>query len=169
RAAAAAGTIMIVSMAATVAVEEIAAAAPEATLWFQLYVQPDMAFTERIVRRAEAAGCAALVVTVDSPGRGRRERDLRNGFDDLPAGMCCENLRDGDRVRPIVMSPDISWRHIDLLGRMTELPIVLKGVMHPADAFRALDHGVRALFVSNHGGRQLDTVPATADLLPGVV
>ncbi|MER7212780.1 alpha-hydroxy acid oxidase [Streptosporangium sp. NPDC000239] len=169
RAAAAAGTIMIVSMASTVAVEDVAAAAPEATLWFQLYVQPDMAFTERIVRRAEAAGCTALVVTVDSPGRGRRERDLRNGFDDLPEGMCCENLRDGDRVRPIVMSPDISWRHIDLLRRMTELPIVLKGVVRPADACRALDHGVSALFVSNHGGRQLDTLPATADLLPGIV
>ncbi|WP_221891197.1 alpha-hydroxy acid oxidase [Microbispora sp. KK1-11] len=171
RAAAAAETIMIVSMAATVAVEDVAAAAPGATLWFQLYVQPDMAFTEAIVRRAEKAGCAALVVTVDSPSRGRRDRDVRNGFDDLPEGMRCENLRDGDTesVRPIVMSPAISWEHVDLLRRMTRLPIVLKGVTHPADARLALDHGVSALYVSNHGGRQLDTVPATVDLLPEIV
>lgn len=169
RAAADAGTIMILSMASTVAVEDVAASAPDATLWFQLYVQPDMAFTEAVVRRAEAAGCTALVVTVDSPGRGKRERDVRNGFADLPDGMCCENLRDGDRVRPIVMSPELSWRHIDLLRRMTELPVVLKGVTHPADARLALDHGVSALVVSNHGGRQLDTVPATVELLPGIV
>ncbi|GAA0386903.1 alpha-hydroxy acid oxidase [Microbispora corallina] len=176
RAAAGAGTIMIVSMAATVAVEDVAAAVPGATLWFQLYVQPDMAFTEAIVRRAEAAGCAALVVTVDSPARGRRDRDLRNGFDDLPEGMRCENMRDGDPggpdgdlVRPIVMSPEISWEHVDLLRRMTRLPIVLKGVTHPADARLALDHGVSALYVSNHGGRQLDTVPAAVDLLPEIV
>jgi 4-hydroxymandelate oxidase len=169
RAAAAAETIMIVSMAATVAIEEVAAAAPGATLWFQLYIQPDLVFTESVVRRAEAAGCAALVVTADSPVRGSRHRDLRNGFDDLPEGMCCENLRDGDRVRPIVMSPEISWEHIDRLRRMTELPIVVKGVTHPVDARIALDHGVSALIVSNHGGRQLDTMPATIDLLPGVV
>ncbi|MGW5262137.1 alpha-hydroxy acid oxidase [Microbispora sp. NPDC004025] len=171
RAAAAAETIMIVSMAATVAVEDVAAAAPGATLWFQLYVQPDMAFTEAIVRRAEKAGCAALVVTADSPARGRRDRDVRNGFEDLPEGMRCENLRDGDAgpVRPIVMSPAISWEHVDALRRMTRLPIVLKGVTHPADARLALDHGVSALYVSNHGGRQLDTVPATVDLLPEIV
>ncbi|MBX6383484.1 MAG: alpha-hydroxy-acid oxidizing protein [Microbispora sp.] len=179
RAAAAAGTIMIMSMAATVAVEDVAAAAPDATLWFQLYIQPDMAFTEAVVRRAEAAGCAALVVTVDSPVRGRRDRDVRNGFDDLPEGMRCENLRESDsdndgdgaagRVRPIVMSPEISWEHVDLLRRMTGLPIVLKGVMHPADARLALEHGVSAVYVSNHGGRQLDTVPAAVELLPEIV
>ncbi|MEN3537968.1 alpha-hydroxy acid oxidase [Microbispora sp. ZYX-F-249] len=171
RAVAAAGTIMIVSMAATVAVEDVAAAAPGATLWFQLYVQPDMAFTEAIVRRAEAAGCAALVVTVDSPARGRRDREVRRGFDDLPEGMRCENLRDdgGESVRPIVMSPAISWEHVDALRRMTRLPLVLKGVTHPADARLALEHGVSAVYVSNHGGRQLDTVPATVDLLPDIV
>ncbi|WP_327049047.1 alpha-hydroxy-acid oxidizing protein [Microbispora sp. NBC_01189] len=168
RAAATAGTVMIVSMASTMAVEDVASAASGVTLWFQLYLQPDMNFTETIVRRAEAAGCAALVVTVDSPARGRRDRDARNGFDDLPDGMCCENLRDGDRVRPIVMSPEIGWEHVDLLRRMTRLPIVLKGVTHPADACLALDHGVSALYVSNHGGRQLDTVPAAVDLLPAI-
>ncbi|MGW0805818.1 alpha-hydroxy acid oxidase [Nonomuraea sp. NPDC002799] len=169
RAVAAAGTVMIVSMASTVAIEDVAAAAPGAELWFQLYLQPDMDFTERLVRRAEAAGCRALVVTVDSPAHGRRERDLRNGFDDLPEHLCCENLRDGDRVRPIVMSPELSWEHVDRLGAMTSLPIVLKGVTHPADARLALGHGAAAIMVSNHGGRQLDTVPATIDLLPPIV
>ncbi|MEV4013959.1 alpha-hydroxy acid oxidase [Nonomuraea angiospora] len=169
RAAAAAETIMIVSMAATVAIEEVAAAAPGADLWFQLYVQPDLAFTETVVRRAEAAGCKALVVTVDSPVLGRRERDLRNDFHDLPGHLCCENLRDGDRVRPILMSPELSWEHIDRLRELTALPIVVKGVTHPGDARIALGHGVSAIMVSNHGGRQLDTVPASIDLLPDIV
>ncbi|GII04459.1 alpha-hydroxy acid oxidase [Planobispora takensis] len=168
RAAAAAETIMIVSMAATVAVEDVAAAAPGARLWFQLYLQPDMAFTERLVRRAEAAGCAALVVTVDSPVLGLRDRDRRNGFLDLPPGLYCENMRDGGRVRPVVLSPEITWEHIGLLREMTALPIALKGVLHPADARLALDHGVAALLVSNHGGRQLDAVPAAVDALPEI-
>ncbi|MFI0449354.1 alpha-hydroxy acid oxidase [Actinomadura sp. 6N118] len=170
RAVAAAETIMIVSMASTVAIEDVAVAAPEATLWFQLYIQPDMAFTESIVRRAEAAGCRALVVTVDSPARGRRERELRHGFDDLPDGMCCENLRDGDAgVRPIVMSPSISWEHFHRLREITALPIVLKGILHPEDARTAILHGAAAVMVSNHGGRQLDTVPTTIEMLPEIV
>jgi len=169
RAVASAETIMIVSMAATVAVEDVAAAAPEADLWFQLYIQPDLDFTETLVRRAEAAGCTALVVTADSPARGRRERDLRSGFLDLPEGMCCENLRDGTRVRPIEMSPEITWEHLDRLRDRTALPIVLKGVLSPADARTALGHGVSALLVSNHGGRQLDTLPATIEMLPEIV
>ncbi|TDD18443.1 hypothetical protein E1294_24350 [Nonomuraea diastatica] len=134
RAAAAAETIMIVSMAAAVAVEDVAAAAPGAEPWFQLYIQPDLAFTETLVRRAEAAGCTALVVTVDSPALGLRERELRHGFHDLPGHLRCENLRVGDRVRPIVMWPELSWEHLGRLREMTSLPIVLKGVTHPADA-----------------------------------
>jgi 4-hydroxymandelate oxidase len=180
RAAAAAGTIMIASMASTVAIEEIAAAAREAAggaaphLWFQLYIQPDLGFTEAVVRRAEAAGCSALVVTVDSPVFGRRERDLRNGFLDLPPEMCCENMRelgpDGalGRPRSIAFSPDLSWQHLAWLRQVTHLPIALKGVMHPADARLAVGHGVDALLVSNHGGRQLDTVPAAIELLPPI-
>src|SRR5258708_18521312 len=100
RAAARAGTIMIVSMASTVAVEQIAAAAREVTtgasanLWFQLYIQPDLGFTEAIVRRAEAAGCTALVVSVDSPSFCRRERDVRSQFVDLPDGMSSQSTRE---------------------------------------------------------------------------
>ena len=180
RAAAAAGTIMIASMASTVAIGEVAEAVRQTTggaspnLWFQIYVQPDRGFTEAIIRRAEAAGCAALVVSVDSPVFGRRERDHRNGFFDLPPGMCCENLREpttcGEpgRARPIVFRPELSWDDIAWLRKTTALKIVLKGVTHPEDARLAVDAGVHALMVSNHGGRQLDTVPATVGLLPAI-
>jgi 4-hydroxymandelate oxidase len=179
RAAAAAGIIMITSMASTVAIEEVAAAASETTncppsLWFQLYIQPDLGFTEAIVQRAEAAGCTVLVVSVDSPVFGRRERDVRNGFHDLPAGMWCENLRmpaatgEGSRPREIVFSPELSWEHIDWLRKTTTLKVVLKGIMHPGDARLAADAGVDAIVVSNHGGRQLDTVPPAIELLPAI-
>jgi 4-hydroxymandelate oxidase len=162
RAAAAAGTIMVVSMAATVAVEEIAASG--ASLWFQLFVQPDRGFTEALVRRAEAAGCGALVVSVDTPVFGRRERDVRNGFHELPDGVRCAHM-DG---RSIAFSP-LSWDDVEWLRTATTLPIALKGIVHPEDARLAVGRGVDALVVSNHGGRQLDTMPASIDLLPGVV
>ncbi len=171
RAAASARTIMVASMASTRAIEEIAAAGDPSSLWFQIYIQPDLGFTESIVRRAEAAGCKALVVSVDSPAFGRRERDLRNGFVDLPAGMCCENMRDhgnGGRPRPIVFAPDLSWKHMEWLRSVTNLPIAIKGVMHPEDACLAAGRGIDALLVSNHGGRQLDTVPAAIELLPPI-
>lgn len=180
RAAAAARTIMIVSMASTVAIEEVASASSQvvadtrSNLWFQLYIQPDLGFTEAIIRRVEAAGINALVISVDSPAFGRRERDLRNGFCDLPPGMCCENLREplagGElgTAREIVFSPELSWEHIDWLRKVTKLRIVLKGIMHPDDARLALSHGADALLVSNHGGRQLDTVPAAIELLPPI-
>jgi 4-hydroxymandelate oxidase len=166
-AAAEAGTVMIVSMAATQPIEQIAAAG--GTLWFQLYPQPDLAFTASVVRRAEAAGCRALVVTVDSPVFGRRERDLRHGFLDLPSGLACENMRDaGGVVRDIAMDAGLGWDRIDWLRDTTGLPIVLKGVLHPADARLAVEHGVDALLVSNHGGRQLDGAVATLDALPAI-
>src|SRR6266536_614312 len=140
RAATAAGTIMVVSVAATVAVEEIAAAAREVggepNLWFQLYVQPDLQFTEAVVGRAEAAGCTALVVSVDSPVFGRRERDLRHAFGELPEGMCCENMREPlpeaelGPARPIAFWPELSWKHLEWLRSTTTLPIVLKGLTH---------------------------------------
>jgi 4-hydroxymandelate oxidase len=180
RAAARMKAILIVSMASTVAIEDVAAAArmqaengrPE--LWFQIYVQQDLAFTESIIRRAEDAGCSVLVVSVDSPAFGRRERDLRNGFLDLPAGLCCENLREplaGGRFgppRPIGFWADLAWEHLDWLRGLTTLPIAIKGVAHPADARIAVERGVDAILVSNHGGRQLDGIPAAIDLLPSI-
>ncbi|WP_336205581.1 alpha-hydroxy acid oxidase [Nonomuraea sp. LPB2021202275-12-8] len=164
RAAAEAGVIMMAAMLSTVAVEEVAATG--ATLWFQLYLQPDLGFTESLVRRAEEAGCKALVVTVDSPALGRNERGDRNDFHDLPAGMSCPNLRGDGDVGQVVLSPEFSWRHVDWLRGITSLPIVLKGILHPADAALAVEHGAAAVIVSNHGGRQLDTMPPTIDRLP---
>ncbi|BCY08318.1 alpha-hydroxy acid oxidase [Actinoplanes sp. L3-i22] len=166
--AGAAGTVLVVSMAATQPVERIAEAG--GPLWFQLYPQPDLAFTAALIGRAERAGCRALVVTVDSPVFGRRERDRRHGFTDLPAGLACENMRDDTgRVRSIEMDATLGWDRIGWLRGVTGLPIVLKGVLHPADARLAVEHGVDALIVSNHGGRQLDGAVATIDALPAVV
>jgi 4-hydroxymandelate oxidase len=166
RAAAAADVPMIAAMLSTVTIEEIAATG--ASLWFQLYIQPDLAFTESLVRRAEAAGCRALVVTVDSPALGRNERGDRNDFHDLPPDISCANMRGDGSVRQVVLSPEISWRHLDWLRETTTLPIMLKGVLHTGDARLAVERGVDGLIVSNHGGRQLDTVPATLDRLPAI-
>jgi 4-hydroxymandelate oxidase len=163
RAAAAADVIMIAAMLSTVTIEEIAATG--AKLWFQLYIQPDLAFTESLVRRAETAGCRALVVTVDSPALGRNERGDRNNFHDLPPGVYCANMGAAGHVRQVVLSPAISWWHVDWLRETTSLPILLKGVLHPADAKLAVEHGVDGLIVSNHGGRQLDATPASLDRL----
>jgi 4-hydroxymandelate oxidase len=168
RAAAEAGTVLTVSMAATEPVERIAEAG--GPLWFQLYVQPDRAFTAGVVRRAEKAGCRALVVTADSPVFGRRERDRRHGFHDLPDGLACENMRDSDgRVRDIAMDDTLGWDAIAWLRGVTGLPILVKGVLHPADAAAAVAAGVDGLIVSNHGGRQLDGAVATIEALPAVV
>jgi 4-hydroxymandelate oxidase len=167
RAAAAVDTVMVVSMASTVAVEDIAATG--ATLWFQVYLQPDREFTDAVVKRAEAAGCRALVVTVDSPVFGRHTRDLRNGFTDLPAGFACENMRDADgRVRDIEFAAGLGWADLDRLRSVTALPVVVKGVLHPEDARLAVEHGVAAIMVSNHGGRQLDTAVSTIEALPAI-
>ena len=164
RAAAAADVLMIAAMLSTVTIEDIAATG--AKLWFQLYIQPDLTFTESLVRRAEAVGCRALVVTVDSPALGRNERGDRNDFHDLPPGIICPNMGGDGNVRNVVLSPEISWKHLDWLRETTRIPVLLKGVLHPADARLAVEHGVDGLIVSNHGGRQLDTTPATLDRLP---
>jgi 4-hydroxymandelate oxidase len=181
RAAIAAGAIMIASMMSTVSIEEVASAARSASpgaepaLWFQLSLQPDLTFTERLVRRAEAAGCRALVVSVDAPVFGFRRRDRRNAFDDLPDGLSCENLREPGsagapgKLRKLAYLRELSWEHIDWLRGVTRLPVLLKGIVHPEDARLAAARGIQAIIVSNHGGRQLDTVPATIELLPAIV
>jgi 4-hydroxymandelate oxidase len=169
---AAAGTVLVSSTASTVPIADVVAAA-SGPVWFQLYVQPDPSVTEALVRKAERAGCAALVVTVDSPVFGRHRRDIAHGFHDLPEGLAAENMRDlpgvePGRLRKIEMSA-ITWEDIARLHSMTSLPVWLKGVLHPADAVLAAEHGVAGIFVSNHGGRQLDVVPAAVEALPAVV
>ncbi|WP_371793412.1 alpha-hydroxy-acid oxidizing protein [Streptomyces sp. NBC_01471] len=176
RAAAAAGVPLVTGMAATTAVADVVAAAREkdddAVVWFQLYLQPEPEVTTELVRRAERAGCSALVVTVDSPVFGRRTRDLRNGFHDLPPGLATENMRnlpggEPGRPRSITMWP-AGWDDLRRLREQTDLPLVLKGVLHPEDARTAVEQGIDALLVSNHGGRQLDAAPAAVEALPAV-
>ncbi|MEM9558536.1 MAG: alpha-hydroxy acid oxidase [Acidobacteriota bacterium] len=181
RAAAAAGTLMILSTLSTRSIEEVTAAA-RGPVWFQLYVYRDRGATEALVRRAEATGCSALVLTVDAQIWGRRERDIRNRFQ-LPPGLELRNLSgsekdslpddaQGSGLGAYVTSlfdPSLSWRDVDWLANLTDMPVVLKGIVHPDDARRAVDHGVRAVVVSNHGGRQLDSSPATIDALPDIV
>jgi len=162
------GTVLVSSMASTVPIADIVAAAT-GPVWFQLYLQPEWQVTEELVRRAERAGCAALVITVDSPVFGRHRRDLAHGFHDLPAGLAAENMRDlpgSPGLRKIEMAA-FSWEDVERVRAMTTLPLWLKGILHPADAELAAGLGT-GIFVSNHGGRQLDVVPAALDALPAV-
>jgi isopentenyl diphosphate isomerase/L-lactate dehydrogenase-like FMN-dependent dehydrogenase len=178
RAAAVAGTVMVVSSMSTVPVEELAQAG--GTLWFQLYVFKDHELTVELVRRAEDAGCGALVVTVDAPRLGRRERDLRNALA-LPSHIRPAHIPEAyfSQVAP-GFSPlegharhgfdeALSWDTVAWLRSLTSLRIVLKGILTREDAERARSEGVDGVIVSNHGGRQLDGVPAAIDALPQVV
>ncbi len=180
RAAGAAGTLMVASTLATRDLESIAAAAT-GPLWFQLYVYRDRLMTERLVRRAEAAGYAALCLTADTPVLGRRERDVRNSFA-LPDGLGLANFADPELASlpadggsslvsymATAFDPSLSWRDIAWLRSLTALPVIVKGVMDAADARLAVDHGAAAVIVSNHGGRQLDSAPGTIEVLAEVV
>ncbi|MFF9689786.1 alpha-hydroxy acid oxidase [Streptomyces sp. NPDC014623] len=178
RAAAAEGVVLVTGTAATTAVLDVVTAAreaaPDPAVWFQLYLHPRREVTTALVRRAEDAGCTALVVTVDSPVFGRRTRDLRNGFTDLPPGYAAENMRDLPGAGPgaltaIPMSPAVRWPDFDEAVRGTSLPVLVKGVLHPADARLAVEHGAAGVIVSNHGGRQCDAVPAAVHCLPAVI
>jgi isopentenyl diphosphate isomerase/L-lactate dehydrogenase-like FMN-dependent dehydrogenase len=156
RGAAAAGTIMCLSTLSTVSLEEVAGAAPEGKRWFQLYWGPDRTKVQDLLERAAAAGYRAIVVTVDLPEVGRRERDLRTGFE-TPA-----SLSD-------VTDNSLTWRDLEWLRAQTALPVLVKGILTGEDAVLATEAGVEGIVVSNHGGRQLDGVAASLDALPEVV
>jgi 4-hydroxymandelate oxidase len=180
RAARAAGTIYTMSTAATLTIEEIAPAADP--WWFQLYVYRDRGFTREMVTRAAAAGASALVVTVDVPMRGRREAEERTRFA-MPQGVATALLAapegtvvpGGANGNPVaaeinaVFDPALHWDDLEWLASLSPMPVLLKGVLHPADAVRAIEYGIRAILVSNHGGRQLDSAVAALDALPAVV
>ncbi len=177
KAASATGTIMVISTLSTYSIEEVAAIAT-GNLWFQLYVYRDRAVTESLVRRAEAAGCKALVLTVDSPILGRRERDVRNAFH-LPDGYVAKNLvpagieaipgRVGEsslaEYIAALYDQSLSWKDVEWLRSITSVPVLVKGILRADDAERAIESGAAGIIVSNHGGRQLDTAPATIDVL----
>ena len=176
--AAAAGATLAISTFSTVAIEDIAQSA-RGRLWFQLYVQRDRGFTRDMIQRVEAAGCQALMITVDTPILGMRDREKRNRFQ-LPPGMERENLKKlgrqatraehfKDSAMYTILDPSLDWDTVDWICSFTRVPVVLKGILSPEDARRAAERGVAGLLVSNHGARNLDTVPSTIEALPAVV
>lgn len=187
RAAAALGLASVLSTASSTALEDVAAAAPEAPRWFQLYWPRDLELAESLVRRADAAGYRAIVLTVDTWSLGWRPRDLalahlpflqRKGIANYLSdpvfqtllGAPPEESEQAVRVwTELFGNPALSWSDLLLLREWTRLPVLVKGICHPDDARVALDHGVDGLVVSNHGGRQVDGSRATLDCLPGVI
>ncbi|HEX6592456.1 MAG TPA: alpha-hydroxy acid oxidase [Moraxellaceae bacterium] len=143
--------------------------------WFQLYFQATRDDTLALLRRAEAAGCTAIVVTVDAPVAGVRNREQRAGFA-LPAGVAAVNINapmatsaaGPSLVFDQLMAAVPGWDDIAWLAQATALPVIVKGILHPDDALRALASGAAGIAVSNHGGRVLDTLPATLDALPAI-
>jgi 4-hydroxymandelate oxidase len=165
---------MVLSSYSTEPVEEVVRAAQN-PVWFQLYTQADRALTQEMVHRAEAAGCKALCVTVDTPVLGPRHRESRAQFT-LPADFKLPNLNLGPvSHRPLrgaiyseLLNPSLTWKDIEWLRSITKLPVLLKGVLNPEDACRAVEAGIEGIIVSNHGGRNLDTAPSTAVALPRI-
>lgn len=179
RAAKACGTLFILSSLSNTSMESVFAESVSPR-WFQLYLYKDRAITVDLVKRAETAGAEAIVLTVDAPGLGTRERDSRSNFR-LPGGLTVENLAPlGKDKLPQVRGSglaayvhenfkhDLGFDDLEWLCHSTRLPVVVKGVCRGDDSRRAVEHGAKALVVSNHGGRQLDTAPATCVVLPQV-
>jgi isopentenyl diphosphate isomerase/L-lactate dehydrogenase-like FMN-dependent dehydrogenase len=176
RGAAAAGTVMCLSTIASATIEEVAATAPDAPRWFQLYWGPDRAVVSDLVARAEAAGFRAIVLTVDLPVLGRRERDLRTGFEippEVPVPVFSALAESTGAISPAAIhwsvDNSLTWKDLEWLRSATSLPLLVKGVLTAEDATLAVEAGAQAVVVSNHGGRQLDGVAASLDALPEVV
>ncbi|WP_375335356.1 alpha-hydroxy acid oxidase [Micromonospora sp. CP22] len=176
-----AGVPYLASVLGSTPIEQVTATG--ADVWFQLYWLRHRSVVSDLLARVRAAGCRALVVTVDVPVLGRRLRDLRNAFR-LPPELVPANLPGGrddlahggtPGVTPLSAShdaaftPALTWADLRWLRERWELPLVVKGILDPADAVRAVDVGAQAVVVSNHGGRQLDGAPASATMLPEVV
>ncbi len=182
KAAAKLGTAMVLSTLATKSIEDVASAGNQTPQWFQLYVHRDRALTRTLVERAYAAGFQALCLTVDAPLLGKRERDTRNQFV-LPQGMELANLatltdleisyKPGESGLFAYfleqLNPALTWKDLEWLQSLSPLPLVVKGILRGDDALRAVEHGAKAVIVSNHGGRQLDGAIATIDALSEVV
>jgi 4-hydroxymandelate oxidase len=175
RAAAAAGTVMCLSSLTSTRAAEVAEAAPEGKRWMQVYLFRDRAVTRAMVEEASEAGYEALLLTVDAPYAGRRERDHRTGFQ-VPAEIRAPAIEAAAGHRSLtpaevfaLVDPSITWDDLERLCDEFELPILVKGLITGDDAALAVEHGAAGVVVSNHGGRQLDNAPATIDALPEVV
>ena len=179
RAAEETGALMVVSTLSSRPMEEVAEAGGRRR-WFQLYAYRDREITATLVRRAEEAGYRAICLTVDTPRLGRREADVRNRLEIPPEAMPANfaglvDVPEGPGAGSAVaaqaeelLDPSLTWNDLEWLVDRTELPVVVKGVVAPGDAVRAVDAGARAVVVSNHGGRQLDDTVATIEALEGV-
>ena len=165
RAAGESGTLMVTSTTSNRSLEELAAAAG-GPLWFQLYTYGGFEISASLVKRAEAAGYRAIVLTVDLPRVGRRERDIRNNFN-LPSRLFEGNFAGIDIPDDTFVT--LTWESIAWLRGVTSLPIVIKGILTAEDAQLAAEHGVDGIVVSNHGGRQLDTTLPAIEALSEVV
>jgi len=172
RACAAAGMPYCLSTSSSRTLEDVAAAAPDAERWFQLYLVDTLEYSRSLVRRAEAAGYRALVFTVDLPVLGYRDRDRRSGFA-LPAMPHVDGAGPAERMRYGGLEQQhelgLSWATVELVRSWTSMPVILKGILAPEDARIAVEFGVDGICVSNHGARQLDRSIATADALPAIV
>lgn len=188
RAAAALGVPMILSTASSRSIEQVAEANGEGNRWFQLYWPKSNDFAASLVRRAEAAGYSALVVTIDTYLLAWRDRDIENAylpflygegvanyFSDPVFRAALDEPPEANPRQAILYfaqqfgNPSLTWDDLSFLREHTRLPILLKGILHPDDARKALDHGVDGLIVSNHGGRQMDGGLASLDALPPIV
>ncbi|MGH7710407.1 MAG: alpha-hydroxy acid oxidase [Gemmatimonadaceae bacterium] len=181
RAAERVGTVMVVSTTATVGLAEVCAAS-DAPKWFQCYIYRDRGVTRALLERARDAGYKAMVLTVDAPLLGRRERDMRGGFH-LHDGLRLPNAEAvGEAELPEIAGDSALHQHlarthdsavtekdVTWIRDVTKLPLIVKGVVRGDDAQRAVDHGATGIVVSNHGGRQLDTAVAAIRALPEVV
>lgn len=186
KAAASMGVPFLVSTVSTYSLEEIAAAIPTGSKWFQLYyssVNPEVSFS--MVERAEKAGYEAIVITVDTVMAGWRETDMRSQFSPLSLGygkgnyihdpVFMDSLPSHDHdsivtgILENIQHPSLTWKEIAAVKKRTSLPVLVKGILHPEDAEMALEYGVDGIIVSNHGGRQLDGVIASIDALPAIV
>ena len=168
--AGAASTTFVVSSASTTSLEDIAQVATS-PFWFQLYVQSDRDFTREQIRRAEAAGCSALCLTVDTPTLGARNRQAKAKFE-LPAGVTTPHISDGRAAHGQIIDPSlavVTWKDVEWMVAFAKVPLLLKGILDPDDAELGVRAGAAGIIVSNHGARNLDTTPATIDALPAVV
>jgi isopentenyl diphosphate isomerase/L-lactate dehydrogenase-like FMN-dependent dehydrogenase len=175
RAAAAAGTVFCHATLSSLRPADVAAAVPDGRRWFQLYWSKDRAFTKALLDEVAESGYSAVILTVDLPHAGRRERDLRTAFvipPELP--LPCISMSFDRPVDPgtglgAVTDRSLTWRDLEWLHASSPLPLILKGVLTREDAQLACEHGARGVVVSNHGGRQLDGVAAALDVLPEVL
>lgn len=174
------GATLVAASFSTVSFAEMSAAT-EQPLWFQVYLQPDRTFTRDMIQRAMAAGCGALCLSVDVPVNGPRDREMRARFA-LPEGVERANLsslgsaiagaahrHSGRNIYNAVRAANATWKDLEWMRALVQAPLLVKGILHPDDAAMAVEGGCDGIVVSNHGGRSVDTVPASIDALPAIV